>query len=161
MGLRAKFFHITTPYKLTFFKYINEYLNKKDFSETLISCYTEMEVIADETNVKKTEIIKWFEKADKKYLMDKEDYEKYTSLPEKLTIYRGVRNPEYKYEMSWTLSKSKAEWFANRFDSDNPIVLKVLIDKKDILCYTNDRGEDEVIINPKKIDKEKVVEYEL
>ena len=120
-----------------------------------------MEVIADETNVKKTEIIKWFEKADKKYLMDEEDYEKYSSLADKVTIYRGVRDGDYKYEMSWTLSKPKAEWFATRYDSEKPIVLETTVNRNDILCYTNDRGESEVIINPKKIDKENVIEYEV
>lgn len=36
---------ITNPYKLTFFKYVNEYLSEEDFAKTLINCYTQMEVI--------------------------------------------------------------------------------------------------------------------
>ena len=61
-------------------------------------------------------------------------------------IYRGVKEP--KLGMSWTLSKSKAEWFATRF-SDTGYLFKATANKSDILCYTDNRGEKEIIINPK------------
>lgn len=141
------FFRITEPYKLTFFKYVNDYLSLKDFSESLIECYTQMEFTSDNTNVSKAELLSWFKKADKTYMMDEEEIEKYNSLPEQVPIYRGVGDPKYKMEFSWTLSYKKAEWFATRFQSDTPIVYKCLINKDDILTYTNARGESEVIVN--------------
>lgn len=150
--------HITTPYKLTFFKYINEYLSKEDFAETLITCYTQMEVIADETNVTRKEIIKWFRKADKNYLMNKDELAVLKGLPDIVTIYRGVRSEDYKYGFSWTLSKSKAEWFATRFERDTPILLKTTVSREDILCYTDNRNEREIIIDPEKLDKDKIIE---
>ncbi|MBQ8234863.1 MAG: hypothetical protein IJZ36_04720 [Bacilli bacterium] len=153
--------HINTPYKLTFFKYINQYLSSQYFSKTLVACYTQMEVIADETNVKNTDIIKWFAKADKNYMMNEEEIEKFNNLPTNVTIYRGIRDEAYKYEMSWTLSKSKAEWFATRFDSETPILLKTVVNKNDILCYLNDRDEAEVVIDPSKINKNNVIEMYL
>lgn len=145
------FFRITTPYKLTFFKYVNEYLSPKDFATILIKCYTEMEITSDETNVSKAELLSWFKKANKKYMMDEEELEVYNSLPEQVTIYRGVRDPKYKNEFSWTLDYDKAEWFANRFQTDTPIVYKCLIDKKEILTYIDSRGESEVIVNAKNL----------
>jgi len=152
-------FFITTPYKLTFFKYIKDYLSEKDFAETLMSCYIEMEIIADETNVKKSELINWFEMANKKYLMTKKELNYLNDLPDTITIYRGIRDMQYKYELSWTLDKNKARWFATRFDSDNSILLEVEINKNDILCYTEQRDESEIVINPQVLKSKKIIEY--
>lgn len=149
---------INTPYKLTFFKYINDYLSKEDFASTLIDCYTETEVVFDETNVTRKEIIKWFKKADKNYLMNKDELAVLKGLPDIVTIYRGVRSEDYKYGFSWTLSKSKAEWFATRFERGTPIALKALVNREDILCYTDNRNEREIIIDPEKLDKDKIIE---
>ena len=157
--LFAIFMFITNPYKLTFFKYVNEYLSEEDFAKTLINCYTQMEVIVDETNVTQKELVKWFEKANKTYLMDKKERKILEELPEKVTIYRGIRDEEYMKGFSWTLSKNKGIWFAKRFDTDNQILLETVIDKKDILCYTNERNEEEVIINPKKLNVENITKH--
>ena len=79
-------------------------------------------------------------------MMCSKDLATYSTFPDKLTIYRGVKEP--KLGMSWTLSKSKAEWFATRF-SDTGYLFKATANKSDILCYTDNRGEKEIIINPK------------
>lgn len=151
--LHSIFLRITNPYKLAFFKYVNEYLSEKDFAETLIECYTITEFTSDNTNVSKSEMLQFFKKAKKEYLMDEYELETYKSLPEQVEIYRGVRDPKYKYEFSWTLDYDKADWFANRFDTGTPIVYSCLINKSDILAYIASRGEEEVIVNAKNLKK--------
>lgn len=66
------------------------------------------------------------------------------SLPEKLTIYRAG----HPNGMSWTRKKEVAEWFANRWANFGifvPIV-KRKVKRSDVLFYTNQRQEHEVVI---------------
>ena len=142
---------ICKPYRLTFFKYIQEYLSDKDFAELLMSSWVETEFITDNPNVKMKEFISWFEKANKIYLMDKDSFEQYNKLPEKFSIYRGVGNRRYKNGMSWTLNKDKAIWFSERFKYDDKHVYYGIVEKQDVLAYTNERNEYEIIVNPKKV----------
>ena len=67
-----------------------------------------------------------------------------------VTIYRGVGSEKYRDGISWTLAKSKAEWFATRF-TDNGIVYSAKVKSKDILYYISERGEEEIIVDPKKL----------
>ncbi len=156
--LHSIFFRINNPYKLAFFKYVNEYLSEEDFAEALIYCYTLTEFTSDNTNVSKSQMLNYFKKAKKEYLMDEKELAKYNSLPEQVEIYRGVGDSRYKTEFSWTLNYNKAEWFANRFNSDTPIIYSCLINKSDIITYIASRGEDEVIVNTKNLKNYQIYE---
>lgn len=144
---------IREPYKLTFFKYINEYLSETDFAETLVSAYILQEFVHDDANVTKTDILKWFKKAKKEHVMNKKEYQLYQSLPDYVDIFRGVGDKKYKNGFSWTLNYETALFFATRFDSNIPAVYKCTVAKEDILAYLNDRDEDEVIVNTKNLNK--------
>lgn len=65
------------------------------------------------------------------------------SLPEEMTIYRGVKEKNDR-GMSWTLSRDKASWFANRYRSSG-YIKKRRIRKDDVIAYFKDRGEEEII----------------
>lgn len=143
---------ITTPYKLTFFKYIRDYLSEKDFGELLSELYVQMEVICDETNVTRRELLGWFKKAKKEYLMDEDELRFLENLDEEVTIYRGVRDPKYKNGFSWTTNYNTAKWFAERYQMGTPIILKGKVQKDAILCYLNARNEHEIVVNPKKVN---------
>ncbi len=76
---------------------------------------------------------------------DEEDVERYKSLPQTLTVYRGGNAGGY----SWTLSRRKAHFFAerNRIErGDNYELWSLDIDKSEIAWYTDARNEQEVII---------------
>lgn len=91
-----------------------------------------------------------------------------------ITIYRGEGSKSNNFfedrSLSWTLSKDKAIWFANRFSSfDKPTreqgevlkdrtVYKAVINVEDILAYIDDT-EDEVIVSPDKIKKYETIEF--
>ena len=58
--------------------------------------------------------------------------------------------------MSWTLDKEKAEWFANRTKlvtkavykiEDKTEVFEMTISKSDVILYTDERQEKEIITN--------------
>ena len=76
-------------------------------------------------------------------------------LPEKITVWRGtsfLSIEEASRGYSWTTDMDCACWFAMRFaeKNGNPLVLGADVSKKNILFYSNDRNESEVVIfNPK------------
>ena len=89
--------------------------------------------------------------------MEEGDYKRYLSLPDELTVYRGVKPKGEVLALSWTLSKKKAEWFANRFQSDGT-VYRAKIPREHVLAYFNCRSEQEVVLNYRKLFNIKKVE---
>lgn len=66
------------------------------------------------------------------------------------TIYRGVgeSSANEKNAISYTVSKDVAEWFANRkrlFGDKNVKVIEKAVNIKDIVYFTDDREEKEII----------------
>lgn len=155
MDLPLLFSTIRKQYRLLLFKLSADYLSEKDYGEFLHYVWTVSENPNDDVNVPKSEAIKLFQKADKKYLMEENDYKHYSSLPDIITIYRGVSPGRVKNGLSWTENFEKAEWFSKRFGDG--FILKGTAKKEDVLAYFNSRDEDEIVINPKRIkDIEKI-----
>lgn len=129
----------------------------------LIACWTRKGYISDETNISTEELISWFEQADKKYLMDEDEQEILKKMPDQIKVYRGVREPEYKNGFSWTVDFETAEFFAkwSKKAGDKTYIYECTISKDDILCYTDARGEAEVIINPKILKKYQIKEMDV
>lgn len=97
-------------------------------------------ILANETEEQRKDRIKVNKEILKKYI-DKENF---------IILYRGVNDNslDEEYAISYTLDKSKADWFANRFPSEYKEVIEVDFHLQDILLYTNDREEKEVIVIP-------------
>lgn len=69
-------------------------------------------------------------------------------LPDQFTAYRAGKEDGF----SWTLSKEVAEWFQQRFKAQFGKVpfLERTFKRSDVVFYTNDRNEQEVVILPQK-----------
>lgn len=140
-------------YYLTFLKFAKESLSLTDFSMLLGKFWTEEENPNGDVNVPVSLSARWFKSADKQALMYDDEYKTYKDLPETFTVYRGVtpgRNPD---GMSWTRDLSKADWFSRRFGDG--YVLKGIANKKDVLAFFSRRGEEEVVIEAKKVKNKK------
>lgn len=138
-------------YFFSFLNHTEEYLNAKMMAKVLACRWQQLEYISNNAVVSTHKILKWFRFADKKELMDEEEYQRFLNLPEEVTIYRGVSeyNRKYKKAVSWTLNKEQAEWFAGRWVNDEQEVWEVTVPKKCILCYF--AAEEEVIVDLTKI----------
>lgn len=85
-------------------------------------------------------------------LMEEEDYEFYKSLPDTVTIYRGMSRDELEecddvMGISWSIEYSVAEFFAARMPKKyNPIVVKAVVPKSRIKFATMRRNEFEVLV---------------
>ena len=113
------------PYGLTYLKYAEPYLSKEDFSNILGDAWVRSENPNGDANVSKKELLLMFKQADKKALMTEEDYKRWESLDDTLTVYRGVTSHNAKNikALSWTLDEKTAEWFAHRFDENGTVYL--------------------------------------
>lgn len=150
------FYLVRKPYLLTFIKFAEPYLSLEDFSSLLAKAWVISENPNQDINVSISKIIKMFKKADKKYLMDEQEFEIYNNLPETFIAYRGVskrRNPK---GLSWTINLEKAKWFSNRFGKG--YVQQATINKNDVLAYFNSRGEDEIVVNIKNLKDITIIE---
>lgn len=87
-------------------------------------------------------------------LMSKKERDYLNSLPDQITIYRGMTEAERKtgnFGISWTLKKEVAEFFAftywrNRQTNKlKKTVHELIINKSEVIAFFNDRKEFEII----------------
>lgn len=78
-------------------------------------------------------------------------------------LYRGFRHDGGERGLSWTLSYSRGEWFAQRFaDEEDPARLAMgICDGENIIAYFGSRGEDEVLVLPEHVHITRVREVSL
>ena len=152
------FMMLNKTYALTFIKYAIDHLSAEDLSAVLAEAWIHAEAPNMDVNVSKTELVKFFSQADKASLMTAAERKQLADLPDIVTVYRGVTsyNAKNVRALSWTLDKSKAEWFAHRF-GESGTVYQAQINKADILAVFMSRGESEVVLNPRKLIQTKAV----
>ena len=149
---------LNKTYALTFIKYAKDGLSAAEFSEILADAWIKAEAPNMDVNVSKTELVGLFNQADKQSLMTEDEQKRFADLTETVTVYRGVTsyNAKNVRALSWTLDRSKAEWFAHRFGEDGK-VYQAQIKKADILAIFTSRNESEVVLNPRKLQQLKAV----
>ena len=147
------------PYQLTALLEIADQLDDEQFSDLVGDVWTESENAYEEYE-------DWREVFESPRLhhlamMDDEERASLQALPETLDIYRGARtslNGEYDAAegFSYTLKKSKAKWFADRFKSlfhDEAVseIIHARVAKTDVIAYFVARGEEEIVVLPEKL----------
>lgn len=68
-------------------------------------------------------------------------------LPDEFTIYRGHQGRN-KAGWSWSLSHTKARWFAGRFQHKRAAVTKATVKKSAVIAYLGGRNEYEIVADP-------------
>jgi hypothetical protein len=92
--------------------------------------------------------------ANRHHVMSETDRAGYSGLPKKVRLYRGFSWRGTKLGLSWTTSRKKAIWFANRFeDRDSGYVITATVAKDNVLAYFNGRNEVECVVDPEVIGK--------
>ena len=141
---------IEKPYVLGFLKYAAPYLAKEDFSTILADAWIRSEQPNHDPNLSQSKLLAMFRAADPTILMNDKEREKLEALGDTITVYRGVHSGKSNgiRALSWTLDMDKAAWFAGRYGRQGK-VFEARIEKKHICALFLDRGESEVILNPK------------
>ena len=140
---------VNKPYRLYWFKIVRRFLSDKDYAEMLKEVWTGSENPNDDINVSLTEVIQYFKKANKEYLMDEKEYKIYSALPDQIQVYRGVSTGRNPNGLSYTIDKDKAIWFQNRYaDKDHPgFLIEKIIPKNKALAFFGNRGEMEIVVD--------------
>ena len=145
---------VNKPYYLTFIKYAACFLSEKDLGQILSDAWIMSEFPNADRNVGTRELLTLFRSVSPEYLMDRRDWQKYQSLEDTVTVYRGVASADKGNikALSWTLDRNTAEWFAHRFGKDGT-VYTAQIKRDDIYAYFSGRKESEVIVDPDRLKK--------
>lgn len=145
---------VNEPYRLLWLREFQDILGEKDYSELLGYTWTTSENPNQDTNVSLESATEMFKSAIPQHMMDEEDYEKFISIPETITLYRGVMDGHNPDGLSYTADKEKALWFANRWNKSGEL-LTLTVNKSDILAYFNTRNEDEYVVDVPGLKKKK------
>jgi len=139
---------VRKSYRVTFISYLEKenICTKKMCGDLLLYQWTSIESFATDVNVSMRKILSWLKEANPNKFMDKEEKQILQSLPETITVFRGVKEKQAVESFSWTLDKDIAIWFAERFEKKG-YVYQAQIPKDKIIAYTNERGEKEIILN--------------
>ncbi len=139
------------PYRLSAFLSIRERLSDREYWEALGSIWIETENLHDDQE-------QWLgaltsrRPGRARWLMDDADRATLAEFGEEVTIYRGFARPGSYRAPSWSLSRSRAEWFANRAALTSPdrrgYLATTWLPKSQVLAYTSGRGEHEIILDP-------------
>ena len=130
------------PYRLEAFIKIADKLSDTDYWKLLSDIWIDTE--NQYTYLKEWKKLLASKRSNRHYMMDEEEDNILRSLPELVTIYRGCQKGINENGLSWSLDKSKAEFFANRFGKKG-IILERTVSKNDIVAVLTGRGESEVI----------------
>ena len=139
------------PYRLRAFLSISEQLSDQEYWEALGSIWIETENLHDDQE-------QWLgaltahRPGRARWLMDDADRATLAELGEEVTIYRGFARPGSYHAPSWSLSRSRAGWFASRAALTSPdrrgYLATTRLPKSQVLAYTDRRGEREIILDP-------------
>ena len=159
-NLLRLFMLMNKPYILTFIKFTQRFLSDEDLGFVLGNFWTEIEQISLDDNITGKDIVEWFTRAAKDKLMDEEERELFNSLPEEVTVYRGVtdHNKSRHKAFSWSTDRKVAEWFADRFQTGTGQIWTLTVPKDRILCCFEGRNEHEVIVNLYGFSKKPIVD---
>jgi hypothetical protein len=135
------------PYRIEAFQEIQHLLSDTAYWKLLADIWTDTE--NQWQNYEEWKELIGSERGSRHYLMNEEDDQILRSLPDEVIIYRGCQKGINENGLSWTLDKSKAEFFAKRLGKDG-IVLEKKISKLDIIAVFTGRNEAEVIWKEKK-----------
>jgi len=159
--LDSLFAWMNRPYIMSFLKFVEKELSPDDLGMILGRYWQDVEVISLDSVVPGEQIVRMFKRASKNTLMNDKERAVYDSLPDEVTVYRGVTsyNRRAKKALSWTVDKEVAQWFANRFDTGTGEVWTLTVPKERILCFFGG-GEKEVIVNLYRADNLKKIVVE-
>jgi hypothetical protein len=144
------------PWRMWAFEKVCDEMTDGHYWKNLASVWTDSENIWQ--NGREWSVLLGSKRTGRELMMDKADLEVFNNLPEQIQVYRGAgkRDP---YPYSWSLSRDRAEWFANRkagMSKVKGVVYESVVSKKNVLAYFSGRGEQEVVVFPAPKKKQAV-----
>lgn len=138
-------------FRIEAFQSVAEEMDDKSYWKVLSEVYVDSE----NTHYHKGKLRRFLmsDRPHRKSMMSDAEQVAFDGLPEKLTLYRGYRFSNA-LGWSWTLSKEKAVWFANRFAELRKGVARIAtgeVEKDHVIAFLDGRNEKEVICDPRLV----------
>lgn len=145
---------LNKPYILVFLYqlYLLKVISKEKTVSLILKYWSIIENINHDTNVKQEQILELFKSVKREKVMNKSNLNHYESLPDEITIFRGVHedSPSNIKGFSWSLNPEVANVFAYRYGCKGNIY-RASIKKEDVFFYVGDREEEELILDYNKL----------
>jgi len=138
---------VERPYRVEAFIKIADKLSDTDYWKLLSNVWTDTE--NQYAHIEEWKNLLASKRSSRHYMMNEEEDNILRSLAQEVTIYRGCQKGINEDGLSWTLDKSIAKFFANRFGKKG-IILERTVSKNDIVAVLTGRGESEVICEVKQ-----------
>ena len=142
------------PYRVHAFSRIADRLDDGTYWEQLGQLWTDSENIFEAEALWLRLLREPSRIVSRALMMTAEEREYLDGLPEHITVYRGYSHPGQNNGMSWSLSRDVAHRFAFRFAADAPgKVARREITKDEVIAYFEGRGEQEIVLAPRRRQK--------
>lgn len=134
------------PYRIHAFMDIHRNLKDPTYWRMLGDIYTESENIWQ--NKKAWAQFLASKRPHSQHFMDEAEQEAFAKLPDTLKLYRGFHQGKNAIGWSYTLTESKALWFATRLarNTTRALVKSITIPKSKALAFKTCRDEDEIVL---------------
>ncbi len=141
-------------YRFRVFNSIKNHLSDREYWNLLRDVWVDHEFLCDKKYLIKKLLTS--NRPGRKNIMKHQELKAFNRLSDNFLIYRGYEKGRG-LGWSWTLNMDKAIWFASRwYQSDRndskPRILMSKANKKDVIAYFLSRNEDEIVIDPHKVN---------
>lgn len=146
---------VESELSLLLFEKISPLLSDKGYWHALGFAYTCSDC-TDNYSIEDKRMFFTSNRFHREYLMNAQERRYFKSLPDVVTIYRGMTIIELEsgeYGLSWSLSKKVAEYFAYKYVryakylNEKKTVHSITVEKHQIIAYFSGRKEREIIYN--------------
>lgn len=134
------------PWRIEAFWKIRKHLTDAEYWELLGNFWIDSENIQEKPH--QWEKLMLSDRPKRPAIMTVDEQRMLSELPDEMEVWQG-RTVRRSDGMSWTLKRSTAAWFANRFASmeeADPALSVGMVHKSDIIAYFHRRNEAEVIV---------------
>lgn len=144
------------PYRLEKFCQFRNELTDEQYWDTLAWIWTDSENLWQYGPI--LGMLLNSDRPQKEKMMTEDEANFLANLPEEFTIYRG-HHGHNKSGYSWTLSYTRALWFARRWEGNykKQGVLKATVKKTDVIALLMNRKELEIVVDPSRLTKVKSI----
>ena len=144
-------------YRINAFVQVEYEINDDDYWNILSSVWIDADNI-------------WFHKVAWRYLwnssrsnkhltMNEDEQTSLANLPDKITVYRGTSIRKGIHNLSWTLDKERAKWFAQRHNSTHTgFLISGVTQKKHVHAHFKSRSEEEIIVESRFVKNKTITE---